>query len=125
MVAGLPAVTYSISETRFRSNIVLGGLPAWDEDHIHEAETEDGRVKFHFEMFDPRCTIINVTPQSAGGGLDLLKNLAPYRTMKEPSTGRPGIMFGVYVWAEFEGTFAYLSVGDTIRITKRRVRRFT
>ncbi len=56
-----------VTMARFRPNLVLGGLSAFDEDHIDEVRitTANGLVRLRLVKPCTRCTIPNVDPLSA------------------------------------------------------------
>ncbi len=56
-----------VTMARFRPNLVLGGLSAFDEDHVDEVRitTANGLVRLRLVKPCTRCTIPNVDPLSA------------------------------------------------------------
>ena len=85
-----PAVTVE----RFRPNLVLGGLQAWDEDHIDEIviEAEGGPVRLRLVKPCVRCTIPNVDPATGETGHEPGDTLAGFRA---DARMKGGITFGI------------------------------
>ena len=75
--AGESAVTMQ----RFRPNLVLDGLEAHDEDHLHEIvlQAEEGPVRLRLVKPCPRCPIPDVDPATAEVGHAVRDALAAYR----------------------------------------------
>jgi hypothetical protein len=74
---------------RFRPNIVLAGIDAYDEDHI-EAMTIDG-VTLRLVKACTRCVITTTDQQTAERGAEPLATLASYRM----NSALGGVTFGV------------------------------
>jgi uncharacterized protein len=70
-----------VAMQRFRPNLVLAGLKAYDEDHIHELEisTDEGPVTLRLVKPCGRCTIPNVNPADASTSHEPGDTLAGYR----------------------------------------------
>jgi uncharacterized protein YcbX len=87
---GLAPVTMQ----RFRPNLVLGGLQAFDEDHLREivVTTDDGPVRLRLVKPCIRCSIPNVDPLTAATSHEPGDTLASYRS--DPRM-KGGITFGV------------------------------
>ena len=87
---GQPAVGME----RFRPNLVLEGLQAFDEDHLSEITfgTDDGPVRLRLVKPCVRCTIPNVDPASATTGHEPGDTLAGFRA--DPRL-QGGITFGI------------------------------
>lgn len=66
---------------RFRPNVVLDGLQAFDEDHIDELVLagDDGPVRLKLVKPCARCTIPDVDPATAATGHEVGDTLAGYR----------------------------------------------
>jgi uncharacterized protein YcbX len=66
---------------RFRPNLVLTGLPAFDEDHIGDITitTGDGPVVLRLVKPCARCSIPNVDPLTAQSSNAVGDTLAGYR----------------------------------------------
>jgi uncharacterized protein len=81
---------------RFRPNIVLQGLAAWDEDHVNELwiDAAAGQAPLHLRLVKPcvRCSVPNVDPQSAEVGTEPGRTLAGFRS--DPRM-KGGITFGM------------------------------
>ncbi len=74
---GLPPV----SMQRFRPNLVLSGLQAFDEDHLDElrVKTDEGEVLLRLVKPCSRCSIPNVDPETATPGNEPGDTLAGFR----------------------------------------------
>lgn len=74
---GHPAVTMQ----RFRPNLVLSGLPAYDEDHVHEIDIATGEQPVRLRLVKPcvRCTVPDVDPLTAVSTTAVGDTLASYR----------------------------------------------
>lgn len=84
-----------VTMPRFRPNLVLGGLQAYDEDHLHEIEIDSGGEQpVRLRLVKPcvRCTVPNVDPLTAASTPDVCDMLASYRA--DPRMNG-GITFGV------------------------------
>jgi len=70
-----------VTMQRFRPNIVLDGLQAFDEDHLHEIviDTGDGPVVLRLVKPCVRCSIPNVDPASAETSNEPGDTLAGFR----------------------------------------------
>jgi uncharacterized protein YcbX len=66
---------------RFRPNLVLDGLAAWDEDHLDEITlaTDEGPVRLKLVKPCVRCSIPNVDPATAATGHEPGDTLATFR----------------------------------------------
>ena len=97
---------------RFRANIVLTGLDAYDEDYAKQARIGDAVIR----MVKPcaRCSVPGVDPATGEHDSAVPDMLARYRarTGSEPQ----GVMFGVNaIVSAGEGTL--LRVGDAVDVT--------
>lgn len=83
-----------VTMQRFRPNLVLDGLPAFAEDHLHEIDiaTDAGPVTLRLVKPCTRCSIPNVDPVSAEVGPEPGATLAGFRA--DPRMNG-GITFGV------------------------------
>jgi uncharacterized protein YcbX len=83
-----------VAMQRFRPNLVLSGLQAFDEDHLHEllVTTEQGPVRLRLVKPCTRCSIPNVDPLTASTSHEPGDTLAAYRA--DPRM-KGGITFGV------------------------------
>jgi uncharacterized protein YcbX len=110
---GKPAV----SMQRFRPNLVLSGLDAYDEDHLDEVrfETPEGPVVLKLVKPCPRCPIPNVDPQTGEPGHEPLDTLTTYRANPVVDGG---ISFGMNA-VIVQGIDCGLRVGATGSATYR------
>jgi uncharacterized protein YcbX len=71
-----------VGAERFRANIVLDGLTAFDEDHVDELriETDDGPVRLKLVKPCSRCQIPNVDPATGEAGAEPGATLAQFRS---------------------------------------------
>jgi uncharacterized protein YcbX len=83
-----------VTMQRFRPNLVLSGLQAYDEDHLHELTIETGDEPVRLRLVKPcvRCTVPNVDPLTATSTPEVGDTLASYRA--DPRMNG-GITFGV------------------------------
>jgi uncharacterized protein YcbX len=84
----------AVTMQRFRPNLVLDGLQAYDEDHIDELsiETAEGPVRLRLVKPCTRCSIPNVDPATADTGSEPGATLAGYRA--DPRL-QGGVTFGI------------------------------
>jgi uncharacterized protein YcbX len=97
---------------RFRPSLVLGGLAAYDEDHLDTLDAGGTRLR----MVKPciRCTITATDQATAAVGLEPLPTLAGYRHDAELG----GVRFGMNaIVAAAPG--AWLRVSDTVEAAWR------
>lgn len=92
---------------RFRPNIVIDGVQAYDEDHIAELRHADYALALVKPC--PRCTVPSVDQRTGVPGASPLDLLASYRG--DAKTG--GFVFGQNVIAA-DGTGQLLRVGDVL-----------
>ena len=97
---------------RFRPNIVLYGVEAFDEDYARTVRVGDAVI----ELVRPcvRCTVPSVDPTLGEQGDEPGDTLATYRNNEEAG----GITFGVNGIVT-QGVGATLNVGDPVEITVR------
>jgi uncharacterized protein len=109
VAAGNDAVTMQ----RFRPNIVLDGLEAFDEDHIDalDIDTPDGPVRLRLTKPCVRCTIPDVDPATAATGHAVGDMLASFRA---DARMQGGITFGMNAVIE-SGFDATLRTGMAVR----------
>ena len=83
-----------VTMQRFRPNLVLSGLQAYDEDHLHEIEIDTGDQPVRLRLVKPcvRCTIPNVDPLTAASTPEVGDTLAAYRA--DPRMNG-GVTFGI------------------------------
>jgi len=99
---------------RFRPNLVLEGLQAFDEDHVDELEIAgDGDTVIRLRLVKPcsRCTIPNVDPETAATSPAVGDTLAAFRT--DPRLDG-AVTFGMNA-VVLEGFGATLRVGQAVR----------
>ena len=74
---GEPPVTLA----RFRPNLVLSGLPPWDEDHLDtlEIDTAEGPLRLKLAKPCGRCQIPNVDPETGALQREPGRTLAGFR----------------------------------------------
>jgi uncharacterized protein YcbX len=108
---GKPAVEMA----RFRPNLVLDGLDAHAEDHLHELHiaTDDGPVVLRLVKPCPRCPMPNVDPATGQPGDEPGLTLAGYRA--DPRLDG-AITFGMNA-VIVEGIGRTLKVGQGVRGT--------
>jgi len=93
---------------RFRPNIVLSGVEAFDEDHC--AELGIGRVKLLLVKPCTRCRITTIDQETAEAGVEPLPTLASYRHDAELA----GVAFGMNAIVS-AGAGSSISVGNAVR----------
>lgn len=101
-----------ISIERFRPNIVLRGVDAFDEDYIDYLTIGGARL----QVVKPcvRCTVPNVDPATGEARFEPGDTLAIYRNDAQAG----GITFGVNAIVE-SGAGAELSAGDAVEVSLR------
>lgn len=100
-----------VSIQRFRPNIVVGGLAAYDEDKVTGLRSE----QLEFDHVSPceRCTIVNTDHETGlTGSKDPLNMLSKYRRISGGYDS--GILFGDYFNVLGAGT---LKVGDILTVS--------
>ena len=99
---------------RFRPNLVLDGLEAYDEDHVDELAiaTDTGAVRLKLVKPCVRCTIPNVDPATAAVSPAVGDTLASYRA--DPRM-KGGITFAMNAIVR-EGLERTLRVGQTAQV---------
>ena len=102
-----------VTMQRFRPNLVLEGLPAYDEDYTRELiiETADGEVELRLVKPCSRCSIPNIDPATAGTSTDVADTLAHYRA--DPRVGG-AVTFGMNA-VVVRGIEFYLQAGQAVR----------
>lgn len=97
----------AITAARFRPNIVLAGLPAFEEDYIRTMRS--GATQWRNVKPCARCTVPGVDPATGEASRDVPDLLATFR-------GRDGgVMFGINAIVT-AGAGSTLSVGDAVDI---------
>ena len=102
---------------RFRPNLVLDGLAAFEEDHVDELaiETDEGPVRLKLVKPCVRCTIPDVDPATGTAGHAVGDTLATFRADARMGGG---LTFGMNAIV-LEGVERALRVGQTVRATLR------
>ncbi len=95
---------------RFRPNIVLSGVEAYDEDHI--AELSSGAVALRLVKACARCQITTTDQVTAAVGVEPLQTLATYRH----DAKLEGVIFGMNAIVT-AGAGASISVGNVVHCT--------
>jgi len=99
-----------VTMARFRPNIVLDGLPAFEEDYIKELRRGD--LVVHPVKPCARCTVPGVDPATGAASTTVPDLLASFRGTQD------GVMFGVNAIV-VEGPGATLTVGDEFDVELR------
>ena len=97
---------------RFRPNLVLSGLPAWDEDHLDTIEADGVTIK----LVKPCTRCVTTTTDQATGlrGIEPLPTLARFRT----NDALGGVTFGMNAIV-VSGIGRAIAVGSSVRCTYR------
>ncbi|GMV57373.1 MAG: molybdenum cofactor biosynthesis protein [Betaproteobacteria bacterium] len=97
----------AIAMERFRPNVVLDGLPAFDEDYAKTLRVDGATLR----VVKPcaRCTVPGVDPATGEASSVVPDLLATYRRREN------GVMFGVNAIV-VEGAGAWLAVGDEVEV---------
>ncbi|MGO1538192.1 MAG: MOSC domain-containing protein [Leucobacter sp.] len=78
---------FGIDDRRFRSNVVIDGLPAWDE--LRWSNTvRMGNVRFTTEGPIVRCTATHANPDTGARDAKVLPTLTTQLGQEEPTLGR-------------------------------------
>lgn len=96
----------SVDMIRFRPNIVLDGLEAYDEDYLVGFRT--GQCTFAFVKACARCPIPNIDPATG------LTAAEPGLTLAEHRLREQGVLFGVNAVVSSPAAATRLRVGDAI-----------
>ena len=102
----------AITIERFRPNIVLDGVDAFEEDYVDHLTI--GHVKLRVVKPCVRCTVPNVDPATGQAGFEPGDTLAVYRN--DARAG--GVTFGVNAVVE-SGAGARIATGDTVEMNLR------
>jgi hypothetical protein len=107
----------AVGVERFRPNLVLEGLAAFEEDHIDELAigTDEGRVRLRLVKPCVRCTIPDVDPATAERGTSVGDTLATFRA--DARVGG-GLTFGMNAIV-LEGIEHLLRVGQPAQASVR------
>ena len=106
---GAPAVGIE----RFRPNLVLDGLEAFEEDHIDELTIDTGEGAVRLRLVKPcvRCTIPDVDPKTAEQGHAVSDTLSTFRADERM---KGGLTFGMNA-VILEGVERVLRVGQAVQ----------
>ena len=106
---GAPAVGIE----RFRPNLVLDGLEAFEEDHIDELTIDTGEGAVRLRLVKPcvRCTIPDVDPKTAEQGHAVGDTLSTFRADERM---KGGLTFGMNA-VILEGVERVLRVGQAVQ----------
>jgi hypothetical protein len=106
---GAPAVGIE----RFRPNLVLDGLEAFEEDHIDELTIDTGEGAVRLRLVKPcvRCTIPDIDPKTAEQGHAVGDTLATFRADERM---KGGLTFGMNA-VILEGVERVLRVGQAVQ----------
>lgn len=74
-----------LSELRFRSNIVIDGLEAWEEQSWVGRKVRIGQVNFDVVMPKTRCLATQANPNSGKRDLSILKTLTSAFSQEKPT----------------------------------------
>jgi uncharacterized protein len=105
----------AVGMDRFRPNLVVDGLAAWEEDHVDEitVATPEGTLRLKLVKPCARCTIPSVDPATGVQGHEPSDTLASFRADARVE-GR--ITFGMNA-VVLEGVEHTLRVGQTAKVT--------
>lgn len=82
---GAAAGDSNLSELRFRSNIAIDGLDAWEEQSWVGRKIRIGRVDFDVVMPKSRCLATHANPNSGERDVPILKTLTSAFSQKRPT----------------------------------------
>ena len=101
---------------RFRPNIVLDGIEAFDEDYIDQIVINGAINSARLQVVKPcvRCTVPNVDPATGDAGIEPGATLASFRNDNRAG----GLTFGVNAIVQ-AGAGARLSTGDAVEVSLR------
>ncbi len=97
----------AITMERFRPNLVLEGLPAYEEDYVRTLRI--GGATLRVVKPCARCTVPGVDPATGEASSAVPDLLATYRRRED------GVMFGVNAIV-VEGAGVWLAVGDDVEV---------
>jgi uncharacterized protein YcbX len=97
-----------VGMNRFRPNIVLQGLPAYDEDYLSGWHTRG--LRFAFVKPCARCPIPNIDPATAVPGDEPGLTLARHRQRPE------GVLFGMNAVVDGANAGAVLTTGQEVTV---------
>lgn len=92
---------------RFRPNVVIEGVGAWDEDRWSGVRI--GALSFRAPKPCARCVITTIDPETAIAAREPLRTLATFRKQAD------GVMFGINLIPDLaDGETAELAIGDPV-----------
>lgn len=98
---------------RFRPNVVVSGVPAWDEDEWDEISL--GVLRFRCPKLCDRCVVTTIDPESGEKGREPLRTLATFRKWDG------AVWFAANLIPIPDSSLtAELSVGQPLRVLHRR-----
>ena len=97
-----------VAMNRFRPNIVIQGLEAYEEDYVRSIRVND--ITLALVKHCTRCPMPNVDPLTGEPGTEPMLTLSLYRRFGD------GILFGVNAVAAETREGAELSVGDRVEV---------
>lgn len=93
--------------TRFRSNIVISGAPAWAEDSWTGGRIRVGDVVFRVAKPNDRCVVTTIDMETGEKGREPLRTLGRYRNVDQE------LLFATYLIPDTPGT---ISVGAPVSL---------
>ncbi len=94
----------NLDEARFRHNIVIEGVPAWEEQSWVGRKLRVGPVEFEVAKPEVRCLATHANPRTGERDLQVMQTLLKAFAQKEPT-------FGVGMLSDTGGE---IHVGDTV-----------
>jgi uncharacterized protein YcbX len=105
--AALSAGTAELDEVRFRSNVAVEGLAAWEEQGWEGRRIRIGDLAFRFERPKARCLATHANPRTGERDLPLMQTLLKAWRAEKPT-------FAVALRAE--GAGGRIRLGDAVRV---------
>jgi uncharacterized protein YcbX len=96
----------NLNELRFRHNIVIDGVAAWEEQSWMGGKLRVGNVAFETVVPKVRCLATHANPLTGERDLQVMQTLVKVFAQKQP-------MFGVGMLSEAGGE---IRVGDTVAL---------
>ena len=93
--------------TRFRSNIVISGAPAWSEDEWIGGRIRVGDVVFRVAKPNGRCVVTTIDAETGEKGREPLRSLGRHRNVNQD------LLFAIYLIPDNLGT---ITVGDPVTV---------
>jgi len=110
------ALAHEVDDRRFRSNVVIGGVDAWDE-LDWQGEVTIGDVRLATAGPIVRCLATHANPDSGARDASVLKTLTGSLGQGEPTLGRLLILPGVTgAVGEDAGVGGTIRVGDEVLV---------